>query len=188
MENKFTVYLDRVDHPMFVEGPVSKKEAAECVSYLLDNMEEDEERFNITVQLVKEREPIAHEQLVLCQKCGKVIGSIVDGCLREEADYNTCDECGEEICYACSHTYNTKDGDFNGCEDCLRELLTDKVDVVSPELIAAIDQIQEMSVEELYHEATAVRDDEKMPDKTKKCLNNFIFRRIYLEGLSRKER
>jgi len=55
-----------------------------------------------------------------CKNCHKVIGHYDSKTLRridQTEDFNSCDECGEEICFACSITY----GGFNGCINCLKE-------------------------------------------------------------------
>ncbi len=60
---------------------------------------------------------------IKCQDCGKVIGTydiVTDETIEIYDDYNTCDECGKEICTNC--TVNIEEDDLNGCKECLENI------------------------------------------------------------------
>lgn len=58
-----------------------------------------------------------------CKDCGKVIGhinSISHRIIDTSKDFNSCDICGEEICFGCSVTDEALE--FNGCKKCHEKL------------------------------------------------------------------
>lgn len=75
---------------------------------------------------------------IKCQVCGKDIGTYdknTDEVIEMYDDYNTCDECGKEICSNCTVNINYEINDideygrdviiysnFNGCKECSKNI------------------------------------------------------------------
>ena len=67
----------------------------------------------------------SHNQKILCQDCEKHIGYYDDETnelLEDFEEYNTCDECGKEICVECTYIYNNYYRGFQCCKECLEKI------------------------------------------------------------------